>query len=217
MAQSDAAGLRRGRVLLIGVIIVLLGTIGVLTARIVETLNTMQAAPAHGETLVAWSPPRATLNLEEAESRARGRARDWASDVYLVRTESAWQPGSGWEDLEQPVVAWSFYYYSPSMQRLAITTVLDEKVTWIAPIETGHTPAQLTQFPPEVGPGNVWQSFRGSVGSSLLRGTAEAIVDLRLMMQDGRQVWQVSSSGVNAYARLVIDSHTGAVLAAEER
>jgi hypothetical protein len=163
-----------------------------------------------------WTPPESSLSLVEAQIRAEERAVAWSEDVDLIKAEGSWYAKAETDVLVSPLpIAWTFYYYSPSQQRLAFITVLDEDLKWVEPMTLTSKPRSLEVFPPDVSPEAAWQAFTDAGGAAFLEERGAAIVHFKLMVLDDRAVWRLSSMDESGYFRVTLDGETGEQISVE--
>jgi hypothetical protein len=208
----------RMRVILILVILALTAVVGALAVGIYRSVELGARNPSDSDRMtIEWMPPESSLSLGEAQTRAEERAVAWSDDVELVRAEGAWHAKAETDILMSPLpIAWTFYYYSPSQQRLVFITVLDEGLKWVEPITLSTDPRSLGVFPPDVPPEAAWQMFTDAGGAAFLEGRGAAIVHFKLLVHSDRTVWRLSSMDELGYLRVTLDSQTGEQILLEE-
>jgi len=103
-------GMRKG---LIALIVLLIAVLVVLVIGLVPLVVDVSRIP---EANIVRQEATASVSLGDAGVRARERAEAWAADAVLVRVESSWYAGPGWEKLAVPPLAWGFLFYSPTIR-----------------------------------------------------------------------------------------------------
>lgn len=160
----------------------------------------------------SWTGLSPFVSLQEAEQQATARTQAWAVDAQLIKASAVWKPSAEWLEVEQPPVAWSFYYYSAANEAIASPTVRGGEVFWSPPLEVAMAPTPLNDFPPPHGVNVAWLSFLGAGGEDFLRQHAGATVQFQLKQRDV-PVWIVTAFTPEAHTEIKIDATSGKVLA----
>jgi hypothetical protein len=162
----------------------------------------------HKTTWNGLTPP---TTLAEAQSRARERAAQWATDLRLFKVEASWRPPADMLQVASPPVAWTFFYYAPSQSKFATVTVSGEKVLWVPPVDLASSPTALSTFPPAHGVESAWLSFRAAGGEDFLSAHADAMVQYRLQQTAEGVQWTVIAFGDGEVFEVVVDADTGLI------
>ncbi len=203
------------RVGLIALILVLLSILVALVANLAPLVGRTRA----GRTSVPIVANAITsdVSLADAGARARDRAASWAGDAELIRITSVWLPTPGWEDLQQPPLAWVFTFYSPSARAVASAAIDDDVVLWVPPREIPTRPRSLSVFPPDQGPSVAWLTFRASGGDRYLAQGSETQVSFRVEQREATPVWVVTAHMTGSQMETVVDAQTGVLLSTTQR
>lgn len=218
MSEASNRRSERIRIILILVILALIAVVGALVVGIYRSVGLVARDPSDSERItIEWMPPESSLSLTEAQTRAEERAVVWSDDVELVRAEGAWYAKAETDVLMSPLpIAWTFFYYSPSQQRLAFITVLDEELKWVEPMTLSTEPRSLGGFPPGVSPEAAWQAFTDAGGAVFLEERGAATVHFKLLVHSDRIVWRLSSMDELGYLRVTLDTQTGEQILVEK-
>ncbi len=160
---------------------------------------------------VTWQGLAPRMPLAEAARRAEERARAWASDAELVWVKGSWRPQEH-QNTEQPPIAWTLHYYSPSRRETASVTVKGENLFWIPPRATTTQPAPLAPFPPAHGIEVAWMGFRAAGGNDFLRAHPSALVQYRLQRSGEGLVWIVLAYEGEHSLEVRTDANSGKLL-----
>lgn len=199
---------------LIAVILIMAAALAVLLFNLVPLFAGVE--PVQPPLRKVRSSVTSAVSLEDAGGRATGRALAWAPDVIPVRVEGAWYLTSGWEKVNAPPVAWSFYFYSRAENSLACVVIDDDALLWVPPFEIPTEPRELTGYPPAYGADSAWLTFRAAGGDLFLRQHPDAQINFRLQTGAEVPVWTVSAFDEGEYIRVSIDAQTGMVLPSQE-
>lgn len=197
----------RDLLLFVTALVLVIGTVWIFLASSLES-----QAPPPDRPAAAWTGIVPPLALESAARRAGERAQDWQADATLVRVESSWRPGPDRLDLEIPPVAWSFYYYSASTQKVASAAVNSDDVFWVPPVWTESKPLPLDPFPPPYDSRMAWLAFRGAGGEEFIRNHPEATVTFVLRAEEEGTFWRVFATSEEHHLQVRIDATTGLVI-----
>ena len=84
--------------------------------------------PASGQTqTTVIGPPPSYIGQTAiaANSSARTAAETWHADAVLIKSSATWHQGATEEDIRTGRSAWSFTYYSPTQNQVAIISVVE--------------------------------------------------------------------------------------------
>ena len=198
------------RIALIAVILILAAILAILLINVVPMALT-DSAIAKGQRRVTRSSVTSSVPLAEAAARAQARALEWTRDAVSVRAEAAWAVEGGWTGVQTPPLAWSFTFYSPSAESVAVVVIDDETTLWVPPFEIPVVPTPLGEGLPAHGIETAWLSFRAAGGDAFLEAHPQSQVTFRLQQRAGRPVWTVSAFDEGDFTDVRIDAQSGVV------
>ncbi len=162
-----------------------------------------------GELWTGVAPP---VMLQEAYQRSQERAQGWSQDSRLVWLTASWRPPAEMVQTFYPLVAWNFYYYSPSHEMVATVGVRDQQLFWSPPTPLAQALPEIAPFPPPYGPDVAWLSFRAAGGETFLQEHAGAEVQFRLRQEESGPVWVVAAFQRGVELEVLVDATSGVVL-----
>ena len=208
MENSKESVVRAGLIAFIGALVILLVVIVVNIAGIpVSSTN------AARQNSIMWRGGDAedAIDLTTAYKLGRERAQMWSPDVQLVRAEAAWRPTREGQKVDNPPVSWSLYFFSQQERALASTSVTGNQVFWVPPINMTYIPRVIDGLPPH-GVEVAWLNFRAAGGDDFLLRHKDAIINLRLHIEDDVLVWTVSAFDDRGRHSVMIDAQTGIIV-----
>jgi hypothetical protein len=204
-SQTGRNSVRIGLIALIGALLIILAVLLLnLLPLMIDTRERSVATSRRGV--------ESKIPMPEAEARARTRAQVWTSDLHLIRAEATWYPDENWQNVDNPPVAWSFYYYSPSEKSVGVATIDDEKVLWVPPFATPSVPSAIGDFPPAFGVEACWLNLLAVGSEEFLEAHPHAQVSFRLQPQGERLTWTVSALDEGDSLRILVDAQTGIIV-----
>lgn len=163
------------------------------------------------------SPPPPFLLEEEAQAQtvfpiAQQQALRWQQDAQFSSA------GIVWDDLGPGGILkrdrWTFHFYSPSQQRMAVIRVADGQAQQL---RTALVPNRLPAFPLEqwqVDSTQALQTWWEWGGGNFVRQHTHVAINLtlRLEPEGTRPIWVVSGSASGQHWVVQLDSRDGTVL-----
>lgn len=192
------------RVLLLGLGLILFTAMGLLIYG--QLTESASSAPSS-------APVGGMGSARQAFAPAARLAAQWQRDGRLAVVSSQWSavglPSSG-------NVLWTFQFFSPSTQRLALVVVEDGVARML---REGLSPYVLPTFSPEdwrVDSGQAWQTWWDRGGRHLMtRGVGvDVVMQLRASGKGDHPLWSVTGliAGTDSAFTLVVDASDGTVL-----
>lgn len=154
-----------------------------------------------------------------AYAAAQNAAIAWQADAQLLTAQATWPQGSTAEYLLKGEESWGFTFYSPSAQRIAVFSVVEDTASLVSEGEHQQTDPLLSASGWNLDSQEAIQTFLGQGGRTFLAEQGVSTMTMALLASDqegnGRLEWQISlfslQSGQAFTMRL--DATSGEVLA----
>lgn len=164
------------------------------------------------QALVAGEP----LELQVAYEQALALALQWQPDVQVVGATTSWQLATG-EHLTLHRPAWSFSFYSPTVQKVQVLTV-DQGGAQAVAFQSVHTPPQ--QVTPDWGLNSdeLLLTFLSYGGKAFMGAHPDANIHIQLKAGEAdRPIWYITAVDPVARQSLIvgIDAQTRQVVLSE--
>ena len=88
--------------------------------------------PATSRTGFESTPVYRGQTAQTALVMAQQAATTWQADAQLIKTTATWPQGLTKEDISSGRAAWSFTFYSPSSQTIAVLSIVDNQATLVS-------------------------------------------------------------------------------------
>ena len=154
-----------------------------------------------------------------AYAAAQSTAVEWQADAQLMNAQATWPQGATAEQLLKGEESWGFTFYSPSAQRIAVFSVVEDEAALVSEGEHEQTEALLSASGWNLDSYEAIETFLAEGGRTFLAEQGVSTMTMALLASDtegnGRLEWQVSlfslQSGQAFTMRL--DATSGEILA----
>jgi hypothetical protein len=162
-------------------------------------------------------PPPAFLLEEGAQARtvypiAEQEALRWQSDAQLASAEVVWDDLGPGGKLTRD--RWTFEFYSPSQQRMAVIRVVDGRAERLrtALVPNRLEPLPLNQW--QVDSTQALQTWWERGGGDFVQSHRQVSISLKLRMEpkSTRSLWSVAGSSSGEHLVVQIDSSDGTIV-----
>ena len=131
-----------------------------------------------------------------AYAAAQNSAKDWQSDAQLLTAQATWPQGSTAQQLLKGEESWGFTFYSPSAQRIAVFSVVEDNAALVSEGDHQQTDPLLSASGWNLDSQDAIKIFLAEGGNTFLAAQGVSTMTMALMASDGeangRLEWQLS-------------------------
>ena len=154
-----------------------------------------------------------------AYATAQNTAVAWQPDAQLLNAQATWPQGATAEKLLEGEESWGFTFYSPSAQRIAVFSVVEDEASLVSEGEHRQTEPLLSASGWNLDSRDAIETFMSGGGRTFLADRGVSTMTMALLASDtegnGRLEWQISLFSLqNGQAfTMRLDATSGEVLA----
>ncbi len=154
-----------------------------------------------------------------AYAAAQNEALAWQSDAQLLTAQATWPQGATAAQLLKGEESWGFTFYSPSAERIAVFSVVEDEVSLVSEGDHQQTDPLLSASGWNLDSQEAVSTFLQHGGNTFLAEQGVSTMTMALLASDtegnGRLEWQISLFSLQSGQALTmrLDATSGEVLA----
>ncbi|WP_420630387.1 hypothetical protein [Candidatus Leptofilum sp.] len=131
-----------------------------------------------------------------AYAAAQETALAWQPDAQILTAQATWPQGATAQQLREGETSWGFTFYSPSAQKIAVFSVVEDNVALVSEGDHQQTEPLLSASGWNLDSDEAIKAFLAGGGNRFLNEGGVATLTMALMASDieenGRLEWQIS-------------------------
>lgn len=153
-----------------------------------------------------------------AYAAAQDAALDWQPDAQILTAQATWPQGATAEQLLKGEESWGFTFYSPSVERIVVFSVVEDDVSLISEGEHQQTNPLLSASGWNLDSREAIEVFLAKGGNTFLAEHGVSTMTMALMASDveenGRLQWQIALFSLQSGQAftMLLDATSGEVL-----